>query len=159
MRTQQSFSDRGLVTTAHDGLAAGAAAALLSGVPSTVYALIKGNDPLEATAAAGSMVLGPDASRSKLIAAAVPVHLGISFAWGLLLALFLPRRKTLLWGAAAGIAIAGIDLELIGPRFPLISRLEKGPQIADHVAFGAIAGAVIAARRSRIRKQLLKLEP
>jgi hypothetical protein len=136
--------------TARDGFAAGAVAALLSGLPSTVYALVKGRDPLEATEAAGSMLVGPDASKNELIAAAIPVHVGISLAWGVLLSFVLPRTKTRLWGAAGGMVIAAIDLGLIGPRFPLISRLEKGPQIADHIAFGVIAGAVIARRRLRI---------
>jgi hypothetical protein len=150
MRTQQSFSERGILGTVRDGLAAGAVSALLSGAPSTIYALVRGRDPLEATAAAGSMVLGQDADRNALIAAAVPVHVGISVAWGLVLAFGLPRKKTLLWGTVAGVAIAATDLGLIGPRFPLIARLDKGPQVADHIAFGVIAGAVIARRRSRI---------
>ena len=150
MRTQQSFSDRGTVATARDGIAAGAIAAVLSGAPSTIHALATGRDPLEATAAAGSMAVGREASRPALLAAAVPVHVVISLAWGVALAFALPRKKTVFWGALAGLAIAATDLGLIGPRHPLIADLEKGPQIADHIAFGTIVGVVIARRRSRI---------
>lgn len=150
MRTQQSFSDRGIVATTRDGFAAGAIAAVLSGAPSTIYALATGRDPLESTAAAGSMAVGQDASQPILIAAAVPVHIGISLAWGVALAFALPRKRTVFGGAVAGVAIAAIDLGLIGPRYPLIADLEKGPQIADHIAFGTIVGAIVARRRSRI---------
>ena len=48
-----------------DGIAAGAWAAVLSGAPSTAEALLRGGDPLEATAAAGSILLpGETAART-----------------------------------------------------------------------------------------------
>jgi branched-subunit amino acid ABC-type transport system permease component len=50
-------------------------------------------------------------------------------------------------GALAGAAIAALDLGLIGRYFPLIDALAFLPQLADHVAFGAVAGLVIARRR------------
>ncbi len=69
-----------------DGLTAGAVAAIVSGLPSTVHALATGGDPLEATRAAGSIVLGEDAADDELLLAAIPVHVAISLAWGVVLA-------------------------------------------------------------------------
>ena len=43
-------------------------------------------------------------------------------------------------GALAGLAIAALDLGLVGRRFPRIAALPLLPQLADHAAFGAIAG-------------------
>jgi hypothetical protein len=67
--------------------------------------------------------------------------------WTTVLAAALPRRRTVLWGAAAGVAIAALDLGPLARPFPRIRALARGPQIADHVAFGAVAAAII--RRSR----------
>jgi hypothetical protein len=55
-------------------------------------------------------------------------------------------------GLAGGAAIAAVDLGLLahgplGRRWPLIRALPVGPQVADHLAFGAIAGAVLDLRR------------
>jgi hypothetical protein len=112
-------------------LRAGLWAAALSGAPSTLHALATGSDPLAAARAAGSIV----SSRHPL-AAAVPVHLGVSLFWAALI----PRRAGVLGGAAAGLAIAALDLGVIGRRFPAIRALPLAPQIADHIAYGAIVG-------------------
>jgi hypothetical protein len=116
-----------------------ATAALLSGVPSTVHALATGADPLAATRAAGTVLPG---GRPGLVRGALS-HVGISAFWGGVLAGVLPRRRTALWGAVAGLGIAGLDLGLIGRRFPAIRALPAIPQVADHVAFGAIVGALL----------------
>jgi hypothetical protein len=121
-------------------------AATLSGAPSTTYALATGRDPLEAALAAGAILVG-DASKAKRLAAAVPVHLGLSLGWTIVLDRLLPQRHRIATGAAAGLAIAALDLGVIGRRIPAIAALPVAPQIADHVAFGAIAGACAARRR------------
>ena len=70
------WTDRSrFVTVVRDGLAAGAVAALPSGLPSTLHALLTGRDPLEATTAAGSILLSREERTPVLVAAAVPVHL------------------------------------------------------------------------------------
>jgi len=125
-------------------------AALLSGLPSTIHAVLVKSDPMEASAAAGSILLRNEHRRGPLLAAAVPVHLGLSAAWALALAVLLPRRSPLAEGAVAGLAIAAIDLGVFGPRFPRIKRLRPVPQIADHIAFGIIAATVLA-RQERSR--------
>jgi hypothetical protein len=126
-----------------DAVRAGLAAAVLSGAPSTIHALATGRDPLEATYAAGSILLPGERRPGRLLAAAVPVHLGISVGWAIVLAAVLPPRRTILWGAAAGLAIAALDLGLIGRRFDRIRALPVGPQLADHVAYGAVVGALL----------------
>lgn len=131
------------------GAVAGMVAAVVSGAPSTVYAMASGGDPVEATAAAGSLLLRNEKRRPWLIAAAVPAHLAVSVGWGVVLAAVLPRRHTAAWGALAGLAIAALDLGVVGRRFPMIAALPVGPQLADHVLYGATVGAVLATVRER----------
>jgi hypothetical protein len=129
-----------------DGLAAGAVAAVLSGIPSTVHALATGRDPLEATLAAGSVVLPEETRPERLLAAAVPVHLALSLGWGVVLARVLPRRPSTAQGALAGLAIAALDLGVVGRRFPRVRALPLGGQLADHAAYGAVVAAVLRRR-------------
>ncbi len=124
-------------------------AGLLSGIPSTLWALLSGGDPLEASYAAGSILLGPEARDSGLLLAALPVHGALSLAWAAVLAPFLPRRHTAAWGLAAGAAIAVLDLLLIGRHFPLIAALAFVPQLADHLAFGLVVALTLRKRRSK----------
>src|SRR5918996_2888618 len=111
-----------------DGIAAGGVAAVLSGIPSTVIAMARGDDPLEATAAAGSILVSDDSGTLLRLAAAVPVHVAISLGWGVILSALLPRRATMAWGAAAGLCIAALDLGVIGRRFAHIRALPLAPQ-------------------------------
>jgi hypothetical protein len=126
-----------------DAVRAGLIAAVVSGAPSTIHALATGRDPLEATYAAGSLLLPGERRRGVLLAAAIPVHLGISVGWAVLLAVVLPRRRTVLAGAAAGLAIAALDLGIVGRSFERIRALPVGPQLADHIAYGAVVGAAL----------------
>jgi hypothetical protein len=121
---------------------------VLSGIPSTVIALARGEDPLAATVAAGSILVSPRRGRGLRLAAAVPVHLALSLGWGMVLSAFLPRRATIRWGALAGLGIAALDLGVIGRRFKDIDALPLAPQIADHVAYGMVVGAVLSRRRT-----------
>ncbi|MDP9441369.1 MAG: hypothetical protein M3P34_04150 [Actinomycetota bacterium] len=134
-----------------DGAVAAVPAALLSGLPSTVHALVRRRNPLEAAAAAGALVAPREQRRLRLVAYAIPVHMGISLLWSLLLARVLPARSTLLFAVAGGGAIAVLDLGVIGRRLPPIRSLPQGPQVVDHLAFGALVGAVVASRRARRR--------
>lgn len=117
-------------------------AAVVSGVPSTTYAVAAGRDPLEATKAAGAIVVGDDAPALLQVVVAAPVHLALSLFWGAFLERTLPRRKSAAWGAAAGLGIAALDLGVVGRRIPAIRRLPLLPQLADHALFGAVVGAV-----------------
>ena len=127
-----------------DGLAAAVPAALLSGLPSTLYALATHRDPWEPSVAGGSMLLPRENRRWRLLAAAAPVHLVLSGLWGITLAAALPRRKPLLEGALAGVGIATLDLGIIGRRYPRIRALDSLPQLADHLAFGVVAAVSLA---------------
>jgi hypothetical protein len=116
-------------------------AAALSGIPSTLHALATGRDPLEAVYAAGSIVLPAESSRVRLAAAAVPLHLALSLGWTVVLERAGVRGARS--GAFAGLAIAALDLGVVGGRFPRVRALPLLPQLADHALFGAI----VASRR------------
>ena len=126
------------------GLRAGAVAGALSGVPSTVHAVATGRSPFDALRAAGTLLLADDAPPSAQAAAGVFAHGAISLGWGVVLAAVLPRRRTVVWGALAGLGVAGLDLGVLGRRWPRIRALPTLPQVADHIAFGALVGAVVS---------------
>ncbi|MGI8757686.1 MAG: hypothetical protein ACR2K0_00075 [Acidimicrobiales bacterium] len=134
-----------------DALVAGAVGCALSGLPSTVNALAHGASPLPAVRAAGTLILAPDASAGALLVAGAAAHTAISFGWALVFALALPGRHTVPAAALAGLAVAGMDLGAIGRRYPCVRALPFRPQVADHLAFGALVGTVIAGRRSSRR--------
>lgn len=126
------------------GLMAGAVAAVVSGAPSTGFALLTGRDPWEATRAAGAIVGSPT------VAAGAAVHAVVSLGWSVALAALLPRRlggplRGALWGTGAGAAIAAVDLGVVGRRLPAVRALPVLPQVADHLAYGATVGAVLGA--------------
>jgi hypothetical protein len=118
-----------------------------SGAPSTVHAVLTGGDPRAAARAAGNILLPANAAGARLLAAGAGVHAVISLFWAAVLVHVLPRRRPVLCGALAGLGIAALDLGVLARRFPLIRALPAGPQWADHVAFGALVGGVLAARR------------
>ena len=130
-----------------DGLAAGAVAAVLSGAPSTLHALATRGDPFAATLAAGTLLLPRERRPLALALAAAAVHVVLSLGWALLLAALLPRRRTVACGTVAGLAIAALDLGVIGRRYPRIRALAQLPQVLDHIAYGAVVGAVLSRRR------------
>lgn len=121
------------------------AAALLSAAPSALISLRRHraagpvvSDLLDATRAAGTL-LPP--GRPGVVRGAV-VHLGVSVACGALLGRTLPRQRSTLWGAGAGLAIGVVNLVLIGRHFAQIRALPLRPQLADNVAFGVVFALV-----------------
>jgi hypothetical protein len=90
------------------------------------------------------LLLADDAPSSAQAAAGVVAHGAISLGWGVVLTVVLPRRRTVVWGALAGLVIAGLDLGVLGRRWPRIRALPTLPQVADHITFGALVGAVIS---------------
>jgi hypothetical protein len=120
-----------------------AVAAAGSGLPSTLHALATGGDLLRATHAAGTLVPGRR-DRPGLVAG-VAVHLVVSAGWTAALAA-VDRRHRLgpIGGGAAGLVIAAFDLEVAGRRYPAIRALPRLPQWLDHVAFGALVGALLS---------------
>jgi hypothetical protein len=127
---------------------AGLAAAAASGVPSTTWTLLRGGDVLEGGRAAGTLLAPRARSTPALLAAAVPVHLGLSLGWAAVLAALLPRGREPLYGPLAGLAIAALDLQVIGRRFPAIRALPQPPQWADHAAYGLAVGIALRCHRS-----------
>lgn len=138
--------------TARDAIAAGAVASVLSGVPSTAHALLHRIDPLEASLAAGTLLLPREQRASRLLSAALVAHVALSLGWALVLSAALPRRRTVAWSLAGGLAIAALDLGVVGRRYPRIRALPLGPQVLDHVAYGATVGIVVSRRRERRSK-------
>ena len=104
---------------------------------------------LEGGRAAGAMLLPHERRTAVLLAAAAPVHLAISIGWAAVMATALPRGREPAWGVVGAMAIATLDLALIGRRIPSIRTLPQGRQWADHVAYGLSVGLVLRARRSR----------
>jgi hypothetical protein len=124
-------------------LAAGLAGAAVSGAPSTVVALATGRSPLEGARAAGSILLPAERRTAPLLAAATVAHLSLSLGWAAVLARALPAGRRLRWAPAAGVAIAALDLGVIGRRIPAIRALAPAPQVADHVAYALAVAAVL----------------
>lgn len=126
--------------TARDLLEAGLRAALLSGAPSTAWALVTRADPLAGVRAAGTL-LPRRRDRPGLLAGAV-AHIAVSAAWTS--ALGVAARKVpinLASGPIVGALIAALDLDIIARGwFPAIASLPRGPQWADHIAFGVVLG-------------------
>lgn len=132
-----------------DGAVAGLVAGVVSGAPSTIHAIATGRGALDATLAAGRLAAPARAPRPVRLVAGGLAHLVISCGWGVVLAHVLPPRREVVVGAVAGAAIAAVDLGTVGRRVPEIAALPLGPQVADHVAFGAVTGWVLRIRRRR----------
>jgi hypothetical protein len=130
-----------------DAVRAGLTAAVVSGVPSTAIALARCEDPLEGARAAGALLLARETRTLPLLVAATAVHLALSLGWAAVLERAIPPGRELGGGLAGGLAIAALDLEVIGRRLPRIRALPQPRQWADHAAYGLAVGAVLARRR------------
>lgn len=133
----------------YDGLVAGAVAAVLSGIPSTAVTVRRRGDVSASTRAAGRLLVAGGRSDATMLTAGVAVHAALSLGWGVALSLLLPERRTVAWGAVAGLAVAALDLGTVGRRVEAVAALETAPQVADHLAYGLVAAATVKARRAR----------
>jgi hypothetical protein len=125
-------------------------ATLFSGLPSTLYALATGGDPLEATRAAGAMLLPLASDTATLVAAATLVHLTVSLFWAAIFGALLPRQRITCWALIGAAAVAVFDLRVIAPLlFPAVAKLAFWPQFADHLMWGALLGATLGYRQTR----------
>jgi hypothetical protein len=131
----------------HRAVEAGLVAAVVSGAPSTLVTLARREDVLAGARATGTLLLPRERRALPLLAAAVPVHLALSVGWAVALDRALPRGREPLSGLLGGLAIAVLDLGVIGRRLPAIRALPQGRQWADHAAYGLAVGAVLAHRR------------
>jgi hypothetical protein len=128
-------------------------ATVFSGLPSTLHALFTGGDALEATRAAGRMLLPGATSTPVLFAAAAVVHPLVSLFWTLVFAWLLPLRHLAPWAIAGSAAVAWLDLRVIAPAlFPSVAALPFWPQFADHLAWGALLGGTLQWRRQRLQR-------
>jgi hypothetical protein len=118
-------------------------AALLSGGPSTAITLVRREDLLASTRAAGTMVVGERAGPVTSLLAGGAAHLVLSLGWTVVVRALvgrdLPASERTYRGALVGAAVAVLDLGVVGRRFPAIRELDVVPQVLDHLAFGALA--------------------
>ena len=120
--------------------AAATVAALLSGAPSTLQALLTRRSPLAAARAAGALLGRPGLARGAV------AHGVMSLGWTTVLAVILPERHRRSWGAVAGLATGLLDLSIARRKYPGIAALPTSGQLADHVAFGTLAALMLARR-------------
>lgn len=134
-------------------------AGVVSGAPSALAAVRAQRDPLSPTRAAGRMLLPDERRLGPLVGAAGVVHGVLSLGWASVIAATLPRDagrlRAVLHGTLLGGAIAAADLGLAhavrNPRLEAVANLEVTSQVADHLAFGAVTGLMLA--RSRHSKR------
>lgn len=93
---------------------------------------------LESTRAAGTLL-----GKRSVVRGGV-AHAVITLWWTAVLDVALPRRRPVVEGAAAGLAIAALDLGLVARRYPAIRALDQLPQVLDHLAFGVVAATALA---------------
>ncbi|MEV4055287.1 hypothetical protein AB0J55_29140 [Amycolatopsis sp. NPDC049688] len=121
---------------------AGAVAAVVSGIPSTVHALVTDRDILAATRAAGTLL--PGRRDRPGVAAGLVAHAVVSAVWTSVLAAAARRHRLGAGGGAvAGLVIAALDLGIAARGYPYVRALPRGPQILDHLVFGAVTGALL----------------
>jgi hypothetical protein len=121
---------------------AGAVAAVVSGIPSNMHALLTGRDVLAATRAAGTLL--PGRRDRPGVAAGLIAHVAVSAVWTAVLAAAARRHRLGAGGGAvAGLAIAALDLGIVARGHPAVRDLPRGPQILDHLVFGAVTGALL----------------
>ena len=116
------------------------AAGLLSGAPSTIVAVVRGENLLDSTRAAGTLL-----GKRSLVRGGV-AHVLITLLWTAVLAVVLPGRRPVAEGLAAGTVIAALDLGVVARRFPAIAALDHGPQVLYHLAFGVVASVALSSR-------------
>ncbi len=132
-----------------EGLVAGAVALPASMVPSAVQARVTGGRWWASEMAAGNLVLHASASPQRLVGIGTAVRSAVALNWGLVLSRWLDRRHPVLHGAGAGLALFAFQYLLVGRRRPLVRDLPAWPQVADHLVYGTVAGAVLARLRGR----------
>jgi hypothetical protein len=111
---------------------------------------------MEATRAAGAMLIPMSSPTVALLVAAALVHSSVSFFWAAVLTWILPRKRVFLWAVVAAVGIAILDLRVIARLlFPAVYALDFWPQFADHLAWGAVVGTALhwrIHRRARSRE-------
>jgi hypothetical protein len=112
--------------------------------------------PLQRIAA---MVLGPEAALPPaqaglpVLALALVLHFALAVVYGRFVCTLVWQRRVasaLLLGAASGVALYGLNFELLAPTaFPWFAAATRLATLADHALFGALAAAVCLLLRRR----------
>jgi hypothetical protein len=135
---------------ARDLLLAWLVATVFSGLPSTLHALATDADALEATRAAGAMLLPGATDTATLFLAAAVVHPLVSLFWTVVFGFLLPTRHPVAGAVIGSAAVALLDLRGIAPLFfPAVAALPFWPQVADHLMWGLLLGGTLRYRQLR----------
>jgi hypothetical protein len=119
-------------------------AGIFGGIPSTLLAYFTGKDILEATHAAGAMLIAADSSSTQLFMAATLVHGSLTFFWATVLTLCVPRKHAVSCSCILMILVGFFNLSIIAPHFfPSVAALQFWPQMMDHAALGFCYGAIL----------------
>jgi hypothetical protein len=132
-----------------DAVAASSPASMLGVVPSTAHLILTRTNMFEVALAAGAIVLPHEKRWWRLLPAGLAVHGVLSLAWALVLAATLPRRRTIEWSLAGGLAITALDLTIAARRYPRFHALPLVPQVLDHLAYAGTVGYVVSRRRAQ----------
>ena len=132
-----------------DAVAAHLYASALGVVPSTPHLIVTRSNMFEVALAAGAMVLPDEERASRLLPAGLAVHAVLSVGWALVMAASLPRRRTVAWSLAGGLAITALDMGIAARRFPRFHALPLVPQVLDHLAWAGTVGYVVSRRRAQ----------
>lgn len=136
------------------GLVAGAAY-LAAQVLLTV--LTGGGSAIDPLARIAAILMGPGIAPPgahfsfTVLGMASIIHAGLSIVFGQIVSVFVWRRTVpvaIALGAAIGVALFGLDFELIAPSaFPWFASSVHSISLLDHVLFGVVAAAVCLALR------------
>ena len=111
-------------------------AGTLSGVPSTLWALVRGRPLTEAARAAGQLLGKPTLVRGLV------AHAALTCVWTAVLVPALPTRRRVGLGARRRARRSTSSTwRWSARRVPHVRDLARLPQPADHLAFGALVGA------------------
>jgi hypothetical protein len=96
------------------------------------------------------MLVPAGSDTAALVAAAAVVHPAISLFWTAVFGCLLPRTRVLPWAVLGAAAVALLDLRVIAPLlFAEVAALPFWPQVADHLAWGALLGGTLQWRLRR----------
>ena len=105
------------------------------------------------------MLLPNETRPLRLASAAAVAHAGLCLGWTAVLAQILPREHRAGAGVGAGLLIAGLDLGVVGRRYPRIRALPLAPQLADHIAFGLLVALTLPAPGDTGHPGSARIEP
>jgi hypothetical protein len=138
---------------ASDTVAAALIAGFLSGLPTTQWRLVRGEEEFwgwgAAAAVAGQLVDSWGLVEAFRVPAIAIVQSGMSLLWAGVLCRLLPRRCTLIVGLGSAFLIYQLDMLAVRLILGEIPETLLPSQLVEHLLFGGLVGAVVGWRRRR----------